>query len=311
MIAATSLAAALLWGSVLVEGATSCPTPADVEALVLQGNGPGRRGDRAELIISDGRLRVRLLDRTGNPVNERELALDAPCSGLAAAAAAVIEAMELELRSSPEVDIGAAGTGAGATRGSGATKGAGVTMVAGATTGAEVGTGAGATLSYAVGAMFLESIADDALAPGAALTLSLGSSKSGFRLETGLFVEARRQLAFDGGTASYQRFWLSLGPGYAVKWRHFTFEGELVALGGLVWSGGDGTTSPGSGTALEVGGALGLTGQWSFGAFAISTGPLLLLWPEGTNVEIVSLHQSRALPVWDGLWSLGVRFGSG
>ncbi len=159
--------------------------------------------------------------------------------------------------------------------------------------------------------MLVESIADDALAPGAALTINLGSSRSPFKFETGFFLEARRQIAFDGGAASYQRFWLSLGPGYAVKWRALTVEGQLSVLGGLTSLVGDGRTSAGSGTVLEIGGALGLTAEWSFGPFAVSTGPFLMLWPGGDQVEIVQLRQFRALPLWDGLWGVGLRFGSG
>jgi hypothetical protein len=283
---------------VSVEGTTTCPRPAEVEALVLPGAGDSSRGDRAELTVSGGQLRVRLLDRAGELVGEQELALDAPCASLAAAAAAVISAMELELHSSPPVDVATIQSPAKPTPSQAGT--ARTMPTAGLTP----------PVNYRVGAMFLGSIDGIAIAPGGAVTASLGARSSSFRLDAGLFLEGRRQLAFGGGTAGYQRFWVSLGPGYALKWRDFTFEGQLAALGGLVSLVGDGTTSPGSGTALEIGAALGLTAQWSFGAFAISTGPILSLWPGPIDVEIVALHQTRALPLWDGLWDVGLRFGS-
>ena len=300
MLAAIALAAALLRGSVLVEGTTSCPTPAEVEALVLRGMGDDQRSDRAELIVSGGRLSVRLLDRAGALVTQRELNADALCASLAAAAAAVINAMELQLRSPPQVGIGAIHNPAEPTPQS-----------QGSASRTERAPPPPPRLTFAVGALFLGSIADDALAPGGALTVGLGFQGSSFRLESGFFAEAPRQLVLDGGAASYQRSWLSIGAGYAVGWRDFAFEGQLAVLGGVTSLMGDGKTSKGSGTILEPGGALGLTAQWSFGVLAISTGPLLLLWPGGNRVEIVGLHQSQALPQWDGLWSVGLRFGSG
>jgi len=299
VIAATSIAAALLLSAVRVEGATTCPKPSDVEALLLRHDGAARLDDRADLVVSGGLLEVRLVDGAGAPINQRTLQLDAPCSSLAEAAAAVIDAMELELRRGPRVDIGNGPRLAEAPRPPEA-----ATRTVSAPT-------PQSPVTYSISAAFLESLAGDALAPAAALTLGLGSGRSPFLLEAGLSLEAGRQLTFDRGAASYQRFWISLGPGYALRWAHFGLEAEVLALGGLVAVAGDGRSSPASETALQLGVGAGLTARWSIGLFGLSTGPLVLLWPGAIDVQIVSLGQTRPLPLWDALWGVGVRFGSG
>jgi len=301
-VVGTSLVATMLWGSMIVDGTTACPTPPMAQALIPRESADRLRGDalRAELVDAGARLRVRLLDGEGKVLAERLLETGPSCAGLAHAAAAVISTLELEVSAAPAVELVAVPRPEGTAAPS--------PTASLARTNRSRGERAG--VAFDVGAAFLGSATGDGLAPAGAVMLRLRSRTSAFRLDAGFFAEGRRDLVFTDGKVSYQRFWVSLGPGYELTRGRLSVELQLGLLGAFSALAGDGVTSVSKENVLDGGGALGLTAQWTLGQFAPWVGLFGLWWPGGTKVEIGALTQSRSLPSSEALLGIGLRFGS-
>jgi hypothetical protein len=143
------------------------------------------------------------------------------------------------------------------------------------------------------------------------LTVALAPRRTRLRPELGLFAAGRRDLSVDGGKVGYERYWLSLGVGYELKWGRWAIEPQAELLGALLVLQGDGITSSATETAGDLGGQVGLTARWSFGAGSVWAGVFGLWWPDGTQVQLGRIAQSRGLPPWEGLLGGGIRFGTG
>ncbi len=295
----------LMFGSgVAVGGATTCPDPAAVQSLLPRGTGRIQgTPDRAKLSRVGARLKVELLDSHDGVLAERELDTSSSCAGLAQAAAVVISALELEVWAVPGVDEVPLPP-----REAGASPVASPGVVAGTNSSPR----ARPSLSLEPGAAGLVSADSGGRSTWVlGLTLALAPSKSALRPEVGLFGVGSRDMLVDDGKVSYQRFWLSLGLGYELKWGRWAIEPQGELLGALLVLRGDGVTSVATDMAANVGAQAGLTGQWSFGSGALWAGLFGLWWPDGTQVQIGRPGQSRALPPVEFLLGGGIRFRGG
>lgn len=277
-----------------MSGESTCPAPQAVEAAVLPSSAAALRRHREHVTLSvtGSTLRLQLVDAAAEPVLERTLVTVASCAARAAAAATMVEAMELELYGgAPVVELPALRD---------EPMPLAITVEAPPTAHASAG--------LEVGVAVLGALSGDAIEPAVGVTIDVAPALAGLRLRAALFAEGTRSLAFGAGSVGYQRSWLAVGPGYRLRWRRVSFQVGLSATASRLALRGDGTTSLASVTAFEAGAGLDVEARWSLGAWAISGGLFVLSWPASTNIALAVLDESRTLPSWEGLLGAGLEF---
>ena len=269
---------------------STCPAREAVEAALLPSTANALRANREHIVLSasETTLRVQLAGESGAPILERSLATAASCAARVAAAATLVEAMELELHGGPprvELPAMAAETAAPARE-------------------------PGMEPELELGIAFLGSLSQATIEPAAGLTVDFATPWAGLRLRAALFAEGRRSLAIGTGSVSYQSSWLAIGPGYRLGWQRFSIEAGISLTGALQQLRGDGVTSVAAATALEAGAGLDAAAAWSFGSWKVWGGFFVLYWPTDTNLVVAALGESRPLPSWEGLLGAGLQFRS-
>jgi hypothetical protein len=216
--------AAVLFIAVLqlvrVEGAATCPAPAEV-AVALARIATPRAGDRprgvAELVPTDGAVRIVLYGPGGERLQERRLIADASCADLAAAAAVIIAAWERELGPRHLQPVRLASPPSTPLR---------------------------ERLAFDLAAGFSGALAGRAFAPGGSATLTLVGRRQRFGGRVELIGSSTRDQPLAPGHASYTRAQLQLGPLVRFRPRRLVldlyahFVAALTSLEGIGYSSG-------------------------------------------------------------------------
>lgn len=276
-------------GLVAVEGATTCPSPAEVgERLrALLPDGGGAAPDRAALSDEEGALRVELIDAAGATVAARRLgrACTIGCGDLAAAAAATIAAWEAELRPS-------------------ALPAPSLTTAPLPPLPGEVSFGVALAASDGSSPAFGGTVAG-ALA---------GRRWRGFAIVLHAVATSERDVALGPGHASFVRPHLGLGGRFRIALRRLRIDlhgpAPLVAF---LWVRGSSYDPSLAAGGADVGVGFGVRLSAGVGAVALFVGFSGALWlPQRAEILVGSAHTQElaALPVAEALFALGFSYGS-
>ena len=277
---------ALLAGGVEIEGATTCPTGAEVaerlRALVPDLN--VRNPDRA-LLRGDGRgLRIDLVDPGGSTLATRKL-LPAGCADLAQAAAVVIAAWESELRPPPAESVRALPPPLPPRR-------AAVDL-------------AGAFIASFAGASF---------APGGGASALVGVQRGRVWGRIAAAGFATRDLALGPGHASWTRAFASLGVAVRFRPSRFIIDLHGDALAALLYVKGIGYMSPSESYDVDPGLGVGARAAVRLGPVALFLGGDVAGWLRAQTVRVLAQNGTTAgladLPRVEALLSAGLAWGS-
>ncbi len=264
---ALQLVLSLTEAGLQILGSSTCPTPPEVQAELVDGSAPNARSDQPAVVrldqdSADGTLRLRVYDENGVLLGVRALPPEKDCKLLARAAATLLRGLELELEVAP------APMPIVVFKASGETKRRIATAL-------ELGGGA------------IGSFDGSAAAAGALLFSSLGLGNSAIRPELGLAFETPRQLSVDAiGRGSWWRIWAAPGAQWRLTDRRlFWLSLHLDLPIGAVVASGSGFPSNEGGAAFDLGVSLGVRAGLRF------------LLPRG--------EPGAGLLPWLGLWGTG------
>jgi hypothetical protein len=280
-----------------IEGAVTCPSPAEVAHKLrplLGDGGLGEAGDRVRLAHAESALQVSLIAADGRVRGIRNVDERHDCDELAEAAAIIVASWQgappvAETRAPVASAIGSAGI---ARTGSG--------TVAPDEPRAWLGLGVAG------------SGAAENVAPGMALEADLDlrglTGRHGLGLHLRGLLDGLHTEPLARGDALWRRSALSLGPSWSWASPDVVLEADLSAAAGLLTLGGSGFADNQSHTLLDFGALAGVRvrGRGGLGLFAgIGAG----FWPRRTIATQAPDQDSSALPRWQWLLEAGLGWG--
>ncbi len=274
-----------------VEGSSACPTPAQVAERVQQIS-PVEEGETRRVVLEEvgGQLRISLLSGSGQPLTSRTLSPSGSCDEMADAASVVIGSWlsQPPQVSPPELKLPQA-----------------VPIAAPV---AERDTKPRARFAAEVGGAFIAAFAGARFAPGGALDLSLGSTRSHFAGRISIFGTANRQVGLTPGHVDFTRIGTSLGPEARFRFRRLVLVLHAEVLLAFLRTEGVGFVHDHGGDALDPGFSAGIRIGAHVGRFTPFIGFDFAGW---IRPEVVADGASSAeLPRWDALLAIGVAIGT-
>jgi hypothetical protein len=284
-------------GSLGIEGASACPSPADVSDRLKPLLPPGQPAGpphRARLARDGRELRLELRDAQGGVLARRRFTA-APCADLAAAAAVVIATWEVELRGRGALGLWLEPVPA-PSAGPPAVRAPSVPAPRSAlelTLGAAALGGAGSV---------------GGIVPGALIEARAGRPPSAAGIWAALAVEGDRTLALAGGTADWQRVVAAAGP--RGRWPlgagRLALEVDAGLLAALLLVRGSAfprnhdaaTFDPGGSASVRLVARAGVVRPW--------VGAVAWLWPMIHEVAVTGGTETRSLPRVEGFLAVGL-----
>jgi hypothetical protein len=284
----------LLAGLVEVEGATACPSPAEVARRLgplLPDLPSGDRssdapGHRARLANVDGTLEVELFGPADEALGTRRLTGGDSCAGLADAAAVVIAAWEAELQpvAPPALSLGPALRASRARW--------------------EVAGGFAASLALGGAPV---------VAPGGIVEGSFAARRwRGLAVRAAVVGEGARDLALGPGAVSWTRaLAVGVGPRYRLVARAARFDFHVEPLVAWVHVAGAGFPTDLGADGVDAGIGGGVRASLQLGPSAFWVGVSAAAWLRRQRVHVDVLNLDGELPRFELDFGAGVALGDG
>jgi len=277
-----------------VTGATTCPSPAEVEAAVAGLIGPDagdQAGDVVTLSDDGGALVVALRRASGEPIGEKRLEAAASCEERARAAAVVIAAWEARLDTqtttlvvpapeappSPAADV--------------------VTVAAPPTPSApirlEPGVSAGAALNGTT------------VAPAATVELALSRPDATLVPAVGALVVGTHSKDVGPGSGTWRRYGLVARLASRRRWSATSLEAHAGVALTLLHITGRSFEPNASGVALDPGIPLGVRAGRRIGPVRWWIDGTVAFWPRGQTLYVNDPTVSTTLPRGEALIAVG------
>jgi hypothetical protein len=273
---------AVTLGSVQVEGTSTCPLPADVEArlrIVLPTEEDSRSADRFRISVDGDLIHLELRDAAGAFLGERSLKSSAGCKVRASAVATIIAAWEVELQAT-------------------------LTLPSPAPTLPVPPSTSTLTLDLDAG-LLLDVDNDHAFAPGGLVSLFVRRSDGQFGLRVAIQGAGPRDLSLGTGVVQWFRCAAMAGAAYQVLAipqvsLHLSLAEALEGARGAGY-GNDKPYQFNFDPGLEA----GVQATWPVGLVRIWLDGSITLWPWAPDVSVAGLPGSKQLPPIEVMLVLG------
>jgi len=276
--------------AVEVSGASTCPTPAEVEArlrpLLPEAEAVSRHAVR--LLREGDVLRIELSDRDGAPLANRRLKASAACAELASAVAVVVATWEVELR------------------------GRGVLGMWLASPPAEASVGplrASRTMSIGFGAF--GAVAASSTTAAGLVEAAAGTAQGRWEALFALRGVADHRVPLAAGTVRWRRVVLGAGPRLTLRTGPWRLSATAEAMLALLLMRGEGFDRDLDDAALDPGASLTLRVGVEASSVMPWLGGTLMGWPLVRSVAVEGLAADQRMPRLEVLLGAGLTLAFG